>query len=415
MGLRSHLTGHAILLSAVVSSLALLPTAASAQRYKDVKASSPLTLEGQGSFFVGGNTHEVPAPYAYSLPGNVMINQMYVEFMKPAKKGGRYPIIFVHGCCLSSKTWETTPDGRMGWNEYFVRKGFDTYMADQVGRARSGFNGLKYEIVRHGDAPASSQPEIRLATDAFAWNTFRFGNFATKTPWSDERFPMKTVGVGHGSTLDFYKQVIPDLYATLDTSPPGCVGGGCYTPLAAAFHDTSLAMSNLANDLGGAILVGHSQSSTFPTRAALQAGSKNVKAIIQLETGCFDNLTASDIAKLKKIPILIIEGDHYVQADGVTPQVKPPAACVTQRNQINAAGGNMTYIHLPAIGIKGNSHMFMQDNNNLQIADLIIKWIDKNVKKGRNDDDHGHGHGHDDDHGNGHGHGHDNGHGHGHH
>jgi hypothetical protein len=390
----------------VISAVALLPTVAAAQQLKDVKSSNPLTLEGQGSFFVGGNTHAVPAPYAYSLPGNVMINQMYVEFMKPAKNGGEYPIIFVHGCCLSSKTWETTPDGRMGWNEYFVRKGFDTYMADQVGRARSGFNGLKYEIVRHGDAPASSQPEIRLATDAFAWNTFRFGNFATKTPWPDERFPMKTVGVGNGSTLDFYKQVIPDLYATLDTSPPGCTGGGCYTPLAAGFHDTSLAMSNLSNDLGGAILVGHSQSSTFPTRAALQQGSNGVKAIIQLETGCFDNLTAADIAKLKKIPILIIEGDHYVQADGVTPQAKPPAACVTQMNQINGAGGNMTYIHLPAIGIKGNSHMFMQDNNNLQIADLIIKWIDKNVKSrpgngghdDHDDDDHGHGHGHDNDH-----------------
>jgi hypothetical protein len=50
--------------------------------------------------------------------------------------------------------------------------------------------------------------------------------------------------------------------------------------------------------------------------------------------------------------------------------------------------------------------MFMQDNNNLQIADLIIKWIDKNVKSrpgngghdDHDDDDHGHGHGHDNDH-----------------
>jgi hypothetical protein len=148
-------------------------------------------------------------------------------------------------------------------------------------------------------------------------------------------------------------------------------------------------MAVLAKKLKGAILVGHSQSSAFPTRAALQDPT-GVKGIIQLETGCFANLTTAEIDILKKIPILIIEGDHYVQADGVTPQVKPPAACVTQTAQINAAGGNMTYIHLPAIGIFGNSHMFMQDNNNLKIADIIIKWIDKNVKFKK-------GHGHDDD------------------
>ena len=30
----------------------------------------------------------------------------------------------------------------------------------------------------------------------------------------------------------------------------------------------------------------------------------------------------------------------------------------------------------PDQGIRGNSHMMMQDRNNLQIADLILKWID---------------------------------------
>jgi hypothetical protein len=378
--LRKEFVTRTLAPGAALLAATLAPAAAYAQSFDDVKPSAELRLKGQGSFFVGGNTHYVPAPYAYSAPGNVMINQMYVEFMKPSDRNKQFPIIFVHGCGLSSKTWETTPDGRMGWNEYFVRKGFDTYMADQVGRARSGFNGLKYEVVRAGDAPASSQPEIRLATDAFAWATFRFGDYATLTPWPDERFPMKTVGVGPGSTLDFYKQVIPDMYATLDTSPPGCTGGGCYTPIAADFHNTSAAMAELANDLGGAILVGHSQSSSYPTRAALQSGSHGVKGIIQLETGCFDNLTDDDIQILKKIPILIMEGDHYVEADGVTPQAKPPAACVTQLQQINAAGGDMTYIHLPAIGIHGNSHMFMQDNNNLKIADILIKWIDQHVR-----------------------------------
>ena len=32
-------------------------------------------------------------------------------------------------------------------------------------------------------------------------------------------------------------------------------------------------------------------------------------------------------------------------------------------------------------GIRGNSHMIMQDKNHLQIADVILKWIDERVSK----------------------------------
>ena len=34
-------------------------------------------------------------------------------------------------------------------------------------------------------------------------------------------------------------------------------------------------------------------------------------------------------------------------------------------------------------GIRGNSHMIMQDNNNLQIADFILRSIDERVGKSR--------------------------------
>ena len=48
--------------------------------------------------------------------------------------------------------------------------------------------------------------------------------------------------------------------------------------------------------------------------------------------------------------------------------------------QINDAGGDMTFISLPDIGIHGNSHMFMQDKNNLQVAKVILDWIQKHVE-----------------------------------
>ena len=78
------------------------------------------------------------------------------------------PLVLVHGCCLSSKTWETTPDGRMGWYEYFTRLGHPTYLAEQSGRARSGFNGTIYNEVKLGMRAPNEQPFVLLATYQFA-------------------------------------------------------------------------------------------------------------------------------------------------------------------------------------------------------------------------------------------------------
>jgi hypothetical protein len=83
----------------------------------------PLTIARQGSFFVGG--HDVKSDTlstlpAYAASGTITVDQMYVRYQVPVGTLG-VPIILIHGCCLTGKTWETTPDGRMGWDEYFVR------------------------------------------------------------------------------------------------------------------------------------------------------------------------------------------------------------------------------------------------------------------------------------------------------
>jgi hypothetical protein len=85
-----------------------------------------------------------------------MIDQMYVECMLPKKQRGTLPIGIVHGCCSSTKSWQIAPDGRMGWQQYFVRQGFDTYMIDQAGRGRSGFDATAYNRVRTGQLPCTN-------------------------------------------------------------------------------------------------------------------------------------------------------------------------------------------------------------------------------------------------------------------
>jgi hypothetical protein len=353
----------------IAVTFSLLSGAADAQSISDVLApTEPLILKQQGSFFVGGRQTQSDAtgwdqtpPVSAFGSGDVTVDQMYVQFQIPVTSSSRrnVPLVFVHGCCLTSKTWETTPDGRMGWYEYFTRLGYPTYLAEQSARARSGFNGTIYNEVKQGMQPPSAQPFVLTATYQFAWSVFRFGP-SYGVAWPDEQFPMEKVD-------ELFKQVVPDLILTE------------VPDLAAEFanpttnNPTVTNMAALARDLGGAILVGHSQSSGFPTQAVLKYAS-GVRGIIQLETGCFGNLTHDQITVLAKIPILIVVGDHFST-------LQPSPACMTELQQINAAGGDMTFIALPTLGLIGNSHMFMQDKNNLEVADIIQNWISRHVER----------------------------------
>ena len=42
---------------------------------------------------------------------------------------------------------------------------------------------------------------------------------------------------------------------------------------------------------------------------------------------------------------------------------------------INRHGGDATLVHLPEIGITGNSHFLMGEKNNRQLADLAAQWL----------------------------------------
>jgi pimeloyl-ACP methyl ester carboxylesterase len=331
----------------------------SAEEKRHDEAQKPLVLASQGSFFVGGESKTINAPGrgpgAPVVPGEVTINQMYVQYQIPPTGPRHVPVVMVHGCCLSSKTWETTPDGRMGWNEYFVRKNRSVYLADQVSRARSGFDASKITAVKAGTLPASELPNILSATHQTAWTIFRFGP-SFNQPFPDEQFPVDAVD-------ELYKQMIPDLNSTLPTPNPTWKG-----------------MAALAVQLKGAVLMGHSESGFFPEQAAL-VDPGGIKANISVEMPC-PALTSAQISTLAKIPTLIIFGDHLTDVPGVWGSAFD--TCQKFVEQMKAAGSDVEMMHLPKLGIKGNSHMLMQDRNNLQIADLILAWIDKHVEPGKN-------------------------------
>jgi len=329
---------------------------------RGIAQSKPLVLASQGSFFVGGETKtskdltsDTKLPGAGD-PGDVTINQMYVQYQTPVNSDHHVPVVMVHGCCLSSKTWETTPDGRMGWSDYFVRRGHSVYLADQSSRARSGFDATKINAVKLGHVPPSELPNISMASHQLSWLLFRFGP-AFSTAFPDEQFPVQAAG-------ELYKQMIPDLNDFLPTPNP-----------------TWTNMAALAVQLKGAVLIGHSESGFFPEQAALIDPS-GVKGIVSIETQCAA-VKPEELSRLAKIPILIMFGDHLGDIQGPLASFWPTSfeSCNKFVQQVTDAGGDAQMMYLPKIGINGNSHMLMQDKNNLQLADLILGWIDDHVER----------------------------------
>ena len=335
--------------------------AAAAPAVSQSSKAGPLTIKEQGSFFVGGESKTITqpgfGPNAPSTNGEITVNQMYVQYQIPMKGDQHVPVVMVHGCCLSSKTWETTPDGRMGWSEYFVRKDRSVYLADQVSRARSGFDPTGFAEVRQGRAKPEQMPNILDATHQVAWTVFRFGpKYGEAFP--DEQFPMQSID-------ELYKQMIPDLNSTLGPAPTA----------------TWKQMAALGVKLKGAVLMGHSESGFFPEQAALVDPS-GIRGNISIEMPCVTNFNATQLATLAKIPTLVMFGDHLgdVQGGGPANWAQSFASCNTFVDQLKKAGGDAEMMSLPAMGIKGNSHMLMQDKNSDRLADLVIAWIDKHVE-----------------------------------
>jgi hypothetical protein len=349
--LLSSQTPRLVVLALVAGTLATAGSAA-AQEFQDLKKpATPLVLQSQGSFTVGGDSVFSDA-LGSGGHGHIAVNQMYVQYKVPPSS--RVPVVMVHGADLSGKSYETTPDGRMGWDEYFVRKGHAVYLPDQVWRARSGFDPTVFNHLRSGTGPPSAQPSISRFSNENAWTVFRFGP-TFGVPYPDEQFPVDAME-------EFAKQMVPDLNAMLPEPNP-----------------THKALSNLAVSPKGAVLMGHSETGRAPLEAAM-INAFGIRGMIVIEPpgGRGTKYTDQQIATLARLPILVVFGDHLT----VEPRNWRGAFenCKSFIDRINAAKGNAKMLYPPDLGIHGNSHMIMQDKNNLQIADLILDWIDRNVR-----------------------------------
>jgi hypothetical protein len=324
----------------------------------------PLRIKEQGSFAVGGTVitnagkfdHLRPTPDGQTFHGD----HAYVFYQLPAK-ARQLPLVMWHGIGQFSKTWETTPDGREGYQNIFLRRDFGVYLIDQP---------------RRGNAGRSTQPATITPTpDEQGWfGTFRLGI------WPDF-FPGVQFSRDPEALNQYFRQMTPSI---------GPIDGDVMTRAVAALFDK----------IGPGILVTHSHSGGFGWRTAIK--NQNVRAIVSYEPGsgfvfpegeapapipssggplAAQGIPLAEFMLLTKIPIVIYYGDFIPKEPMANPGQDGWRARLEMarkwRDAVNKHGGDVTVVHLPEAGIQGNTHFPFSDLNNLQIADLMSTWFNK--------------------------------------
>ena len=85
-----------------------------------------------------------------------------------------------------------------------------------------------------------------------------------------------------------------------------------------------------------------------------------------------------EFLQFTKIPIIIYYGDNLPETDE-----RPELYEWTRRLHLmrkwaallNEHGGDVTVIHLPEIGLKGDTHFPFSDLNNVEVADHLSRWL----------------------------------------
>ncbi len=315
-------------------------------------AQAPIALKDMGSFHVGGREITISGqpvkevtftaggvPAKVDPNGVYQVEQMYVQYFIPQNERGALPLLMWHGGGLTGVTYETTPDGREGWLNYFVKKGWAVYNSDAVERGRAGWtNTFKGDPV--------------FLTKENPFERFRIGAGAgsyNKDPAKMKLMPgSQFPAEGYDN---FTKQGVPRWTTTDDA-------------IIAAYTE-------LVDKVCPCVVLVHSQAGQFGQKVA-QARPDKVRALVLVEPAGLGDAKLVD--RLKNTPILAVYGD-YIEQDSRWPTIR--ANQLKQLEAVRAAGGRYDVVNLPQVGIKGNSHMMMMDKNNAQIAELIQGWLEK--------------------------------------
>lgn len=325
-----------------------------------------IVLADQGMFSAGGTTITAEGTFdpenqweATGAGQTAHVDHANVLYQIPAEETG-LPMVFLHGYGQSRMGWMTTPDGREGWSDMFLRMGHSVFLIDQPRRGEAGATSVSGTI--------STTP-----LDQRWYTQFRIGRWENGESVVNEgsQFP------NDPESLDqFFRQMTPDTGMRSDMGAD--FDSDVVARAVAATIDEVYARTGKDS-----ILVTHSQGG-LPGWTAAQY-TDHIAAIIAIEPGGAPAADSAEFQTLaeKNIPITMYFGDYIDNGDPALAATMAWQAmrqtCYDFETAYNEQGGNCTVVDLPEEGITGNDHFMFQDLNNDVIAQHIENWIEETL------------------------------------
>lgn len=355
---------------AMFLALSLVPALSANNLAPIQKEQKPIVLKTMGSLFFGGTVTKMENGETFHG------DHGYAQFYIP-QNARQYPLILWHGMGQSGRSWESTPDGREGFQAILTRNDWPVYIIDQPRRGRAGYTNA---------TPDDPSKVSTTARESGVWNAFRNGE------WVPPNAPVLYPGVmfpsDAASIEQFFRQQTPNTGEEPMTNDYRALLGQT--------------MASLLDLTGPSVLLTHSNSGQYGWFTAMEA-PEQVKAIVAYEPGAFvfpegerpaaipgkaatvdmhmapRMVPLNEFKKLTSMPILIIYGDNISKEPSEIFNVDVWRIASARARQfvdtVNRHGGDATLVLLPEIGIKGNTHAAFADLNNRDIAAHLESWL----------------------------------------
>ena len=324
-----------------------------------------------------------------------MAGQMFVQYQVPTGATKPYPVVMVHGGGQTGTNFLGTPDGRPGWNEWFLRQGYAVYVVDQPGRGRSAY----YQAAQGPVAPSLAQRTEQRFTAPGKHNLWPQAKLHTQWPGTgqqgdptfDQFFASQEASITNNVLMD--ESTRDDLVALLERIGPSIVlthsRSGPFGWLVADARP-DLVRAILAVEPNGPPFFDVPPSAATPTfvrawgiayaklrfdppvelPASLAPEPETATDGPDMERCSLPTGAKRTLPALQRMPILILvsEASYHARYDQCT------ARFLVQN------GVQPDYVRLPDVGIHGNGHMMMLEKNSDQVAKVLTDWLDQRMR-----------------------------------
>ncbi len=337
--------------------------------------STALRLADQGGFWIGVQRKKMPY-------GEIPLGQMFVQYMIPAERRHRYPVVCVHGGG-GQGTHMMGIGGRPGWVHYLVQSGYSVYWLDRPSYGRSPY---------HPDALGPSHlpnvpPYEGLVTTPVVFNTAQWpGPGGMNDPFIDQFMACE-----YGNTSDeaFHSDLVwPGGAELLDRIGPAILfvhAFGGFFAWGVADRRPNLVKAIFCMEINGNPFAAQLR---WGLTAAPMTYDPPVTDISQFRL--VDHTEPADSPrpvvnpyKLQAEPVHKWKNLKGIPIGWITSEFGGGGSPVTNVEFLKQVGCDAEMVRLRDFGINGNGNLMLMEKNNHEVFGVMRDWLDRKVPDGR--------------------------------